>query len=162
MTIMARYSSERTMPKYSGTVRWKTSASSTPARPAYMEESTKTPARYRATGTPITPAAMRWSRMALRARPGLAAQHAAGEQAAEQEDGEGEVPELLGGFERHGGDEEFGVVEGEPEERQRGHGTAVEAAGERARVEQHVLADEDEREGGDAEVGAAQPASRSG
>ncbi len=59
------------MPKYSGTVRWKTSASRTPARPAYMEDRTNTPARYLATGTPITPAAIRWSRMALSARPGL-------------------------------------------------------------------------------------------
>ncbi len=57
-------------PKYSGTVCWKTRASSTPARPAYIEDRTKTAARWRATGTPITPAAIRWSRMAFIALPG--------------------------------------------------------------------------------------------
>lgn len=45
MTIMARYSRESIMPKYSGTVRWKTSARRTPASPAYMDDRTKTAAR---------------------------------------------------------------------------------------------------------------------
>lgn len=45
MTIMARYSRDSAMPKYSGTVRWKTRASRTPARPAYMDDRTKTAAR---------------------------------------------------------------------------------------------------------------------
>ncbi len=88
---------------------------------------------------------------------GPAPQHAPGEQGAQQQSAEPQVPELLRRAERDGGDQEFGVVEGEPEEGERRYGPPVVTPGQGARVEQDVLPDEDQGEGGDTEVGPAQP-----
>ena len=44
MTIIARNSTDRLSPKLSGTMRLKTSASSTPESPAYIDETVKTAA----------------------------------------------------------------------------------------------------------------------
>ena len=82
------------------------------------------------------------------------------EEEAHDDGGEADVPELLDAGERHAEHVQGRarrVVDGEAEQLERRHVAAVEAAGERLGVEQHVLAEEDEAERGDAEVDAAQP-----
>ena len=59
------------------------------------------------------------------------------------------TPEHVEGLARH-------VVEAEPGDRERRDVAAVEAAGDRLGVDQHVLAEEDQPERGDAEVDAPQ------
>ena len=72
---------------------------------------------------------------------------------------EAEVPQALERLERHAGDRQVRVALGELEARdaERRRVAPVEAAGHPGRVEQDVLADEDEADRGDAEVDAAEP-----
>ena len=69
MTIIARYSIARSTPKVSGTMWWNASASSTPPRPASIDDTRNAAPLNRVTSTPITAAAVSPSRTACIARP---------------------------------------------------------------------------------------------
>ncbi len=91
---------------------------------------------------------------------GAGAQQAAGGEPGEREQGEAQEPQPFLRAERHAQHGEFGVARGEGEaaEGERGHGAAVEAPGDRLGGEQDVVAEEDQGEGGDAQVDALDPA----
>jgi hypothetical protein len=88
-----------------------------------------------------------------------APEHSPGEQAGADHDGQAEEPEPFQRSERHLGDHERGGVgEDEPEQFHGRHRPAVEAARHGLDVEHQVLAEKDQGERGDSEVGALQAA----
>ncbi len=90
---------------------------------------------------------------------GTALQHALGEDHRQRDQDQAQEPQALQRPERHlEDDQRRGVAEGEAEQVERRHRPAVEAAGEVFGVEQDVLAPEDQRERGDAQVGALEAA----
>lgn len=90
---------------------------------------------------------------------GSGAEQTAGGEPGEREQRQAQEPQPLLRAERHTEDVQFAVrVEGEPADGERGHGAAVEAAGDRLGGEQDVVAEEDQGEGGDAQVDALDPA----
>lgn len=90
---------------------------------------------------------------------GTASQQPSGGEPGDREQREPEVPQSFLGAERHAQQGEFGVGgEGEAAHFQGWHRAAVESAGDGVRGEQDMVSEEDQGQGGDAEVDAAHPA----
>src|SRR5664280_621035 len=135
--------------------------SSTPASPTYIEETRNARALYWMTCTPMTAEATSLSRSVCMARPGRLPQQVAVVQPGQNGQGQAEVPQPLDGTELDVEHEKVRVAVGEAEpEQAEWLGVApVEAAGFRAQhVDQQVLAEEDQPDGGDAQVDAAESA----